>query len=45
MGDDFNLNTSRSETVEKKLQIRKKKKKGNSSSTSQKIKKIIRIKI
>ena len=34
MGDDFNLNTSRSETVEKKLQIHKKKKKGNSSSTS-----------
>ena len=34
MGDDFNLNTSRSETVEKKLQIHIKKKKGNSSSTS-----------
>lgn len=34
MSDDFNLNTSRSETVEKKLKLHIKKEKGNSSSTS-----------
>lgn len=34
ISDDFNLNTSRSETVEKTLKIHMKKEKGNSSSTS-----------